>query len=608
MEQVVPLDTQLFDVLRLESDDTTADFIASVQVRPHFHPIVDLFTGAIIGFEILSRGVPPFESPDKMFRQAAEIGATWDLEMACCDAALAKIASLQESSNRWKYFINVSPAVFSDQRFISRFTESYIRNYGIDCCQIVIEITEEKRINDCDAFERQIANYAGRGFHIALDDFGSGHSGLITLIASTPHFLKLDMAVVRDIHKHYYKQNLVQAIVSFASSVNIGLIAEGVECMEELDILVRYGVRYAQGFLFGTPQPEPYGLSIDWKTRLEHLVKKYDPSALESDATIGNLVTCPETIQRHTMQCMHLDLVFKKRPHVDHVVVLDGYSVAGLITRQHFYLKTGGAFGYDLFKKKQVETVCKSNPLCVGERISITTLAKLAMERASEDLYDPVLVVDGTGRFLGTVTLKQVLTKSIELEIHSAIGLNPLTGLPGNNVINRWIHDTLFGKEYMILYFDLDQFKAYNDLYGFLMGDELLRFTARTLVQWANRLEIPAKVGHVGGDDFVIVSPAIICESTLDELCKTFDADKLEFFKKEDVERGFVEVDDRRGNPARMPLVTLSIAVIDSTKMSGDTHPALFSELAASLKKKIKQKTYETGKSGYLYERRIRQE
>jgi EAL domain-containing protein (putative c-di-GMP-specific phosphodiesterase class I) len=233
MGQVVPLDNPLCNVLKLGSGDTIADFIASVQVRPHFHPIVDLFTGAIIGFEILSRGVPPFESPDKMFRQAAELGATWDLEMACCDAALAKIASLQESSNRWKYFINFSPAVFSDQRFTSRFTESYLRKYGIDCCQIVIEITEEKRTNDCDAFERQIANYAGRGFHIALDDYGSGHSGLITLISSTPHFLKLDMAVVRDVHKHYYKQNLVRAIVSFASSVNTGLIAEGIECLEE---------------------------------------------------------------------------------------------------------------------------------------------------------------------------------------------------------------------------------------------------------------------------------------------------------------------------------------------------------------------------------------
>ena len=142
-----------------------------------------------------------------------------------------------------------------------RFTQALLKEYGIDQKQIVIEITEEKSFADFLHFEKLVAHYANQGFKIALDDFGSGYSGLITLIASTPHYMKLDMALVRDIHKHDYKQKLVKAIIAFASSVNARLIAEGVETVEELEVLIRYGIRYAQGFLFGLPESEPYALT-----------------------------------------------------------------------------------------------------------------------------------------------------------------------------------------------------------------------------------------------------------------------------------------------------------------------------------------------------------
>jgi EAL domain-containing protein (putative c-di-GMP-specific phosphodiesterase class I) len=204
------------------------ELIETQQIRPHFQPVIDLITTSVLGFEILSRGAPPLAMPQQMFAEAKRLGMTWELETACRSAALRKISSLPETIQSALFFINVSPDIFSDPRFVERFTQTMLREFGIDQKQIVIEITEEKSVADYMHFEKLVAHYANQGFKIALDDFGSGYSGLITLIASTPHYLKLDMALVRDIHKHDYKQKLVKAIIAFASSVNARLIAEGV--------------------------------------------------------------------------------------------------------------------------------------------------------------------------------------------------------------------------------------------------------------------------------------------------------------------------------------------------------------------------------------------
>ena len=343
--------SQAFDQNQVSCD--LREFIKAVQLRPYFHPIIDVFTGTVLGYEVLSRGAEPYESPYKMFQEAARVGATWDLEMQCCKVALEKIAGFSEPLKSMNYFVNVSPTVFSDPRFINEFTKESLLEYGIDRRQIIIEITEEKAIHNYRLFENLIAHYSHEGFHIALDDFGSGHSGLITLVASTPHFLKLEMAIVRDVHKHDYKQKLVKTIVSFASSVNARLIAEGVKCLEELEVLIRYGVRHAQGFLFGTPQPHPLFPVKEWKGRLETLVEKYDVASVDLDTRIGGLVIRPATIQKGMMTCKDMDVMFKKMPHLDHVVILDKDIAFGLVTRQHFYLETGEPSVTPFFRKNR---------------------------------------------------------------------------------------------------------------------------------------------------------------------------------------------------------------------------------------------------------------
>ncbi len=143
--------------------------------------------------------------------------------------------------------------------------------------------------------------------------------------------------------------------------------------------------------------------------------------------------------------------------------------------------------------------------------------------------------------------------------------VSPLTGLPGNVQIQTEIKKRLLKKEeFAILYFDLDNFKSYNDLYGFAKGDEIIKFTARTIVRNIHAVELESSfVGHIGGDDFI----AIVSNADYEQICKNvikeFDEKVLDYFTKEDVERGYVEVANRRGIIEQFPLTSISIGVVD---------------------------------------------
>lgn len=142
--------------------------------------------------------------------------------------------------------------------------------------------------------------------------------------------------------------------------------------------------------------------------------------------------------------------------------------------------------------------------------------------------------------------------------------VSPLTGLPGNVQIQTEMKKRLLKKEeFAILYFDLDNFKAYNDLYGFTKGDEIIKFTARTISRNVHNSDCEDSfVGHIGGDDFI----AIVSETDYEEICrnviKEFDEKVLDFFSKEDARRGYVEVANRRGIIEEFPLTSISIGVV----------------------------------------------
>ena len=145
----------------------------------------------------------------------------------------------------------------------------------------------------------------------------------------------------------------------------------------------------------------------------------------------------------------------------------------------------------------------------------------------------------------------------------AARDLSPLTGLPGNFKITAEIETAIKeAKQFALVHGDLDNFKAYNDHYGFMRGDEVIRFCAKSLSEAAESLGIAdAFVGHIGGDDFVAIVPPDIAEPFCKEVITRFDDGILDLYDTSDALRGYIEVIDRRGERYAFPVVSLSLGV-----------------------------------------------
>lgn len=142
--------------------------------------------------------------------------------------------------------------------------------------------------------------------------------------------------------------------------------------------------------------------------------------------------------------------------------------------------------------------------------------------------------------------------------------LSPLTGLPGNFRIAAELEARVNGDsgEFAVLYADLNAFKSYNDHYGFLRGDEVIKFTARVCTEALAQDPDPADfAGHVGGDDFVLITAPEKAERIAQNIVAGFDAGIRNFYDVEDLERGYVEVSDRQGNPHRRGVVSIAVGI-----------------------------------------------
>jgi diguanylate cyclase (GGDEF)-like protein len=192
--------------------------------------------------------------------------------------------------------------------------------------------------------------------------------------------------------------------------------------------------------------------------------------------------------------------------------------------------------------------------------------------------------------------IQRILGRTID-----ALAANPLTLLPGNRAIEQAIDARLSGGEaFAVAYADLDNFKAYNDVYGWYDGDEIIKLAARSLVAAAARYAGEnGFVGHIGGDDFVIVADA----ASVEELCglaiALFEGSLAHYYKPEDWERGYITTVSRTGELQEFPPVSLSIAVAVSSG-ANYRHVAEFIQTAAEIKQYLKSKAG----SNFLIDRR----
>jgi EAL domain-containing protein (putative c-di-GMP-specific phosphodiesterase class I) len=205
----------------------------------------------IVAFEALLRSRHPvLDSPAALLRVAEAHDRILDLGQEVFALAAVRLHELPSLTS---LFINVHPLQFSDGERLRRDLEP-LQPHAV---RVTLEITERSRLNDIHDWESTIRMLADLGFSVAIDDLGAGYNSLTMLADLQPRYIKLDMALIRNIDQEPRKQRLVQLMATFADATNANLIAEGVETGEEARTLIACGTHLLQGYFFGRPTGPP---------------------------------------------------------------------------------------------------------------------------------------------------------------------------------------------------------------------------------------------------------------------------------------------------------------------------------------------------------------
>lgn len=265
------------------------------------------------------------------------------------------------------------------------------------------------------------------------------------------------------------------------------------------------------------------------------------------------------------------------------IIVADDRPV-GLLMKERLHQLLAGQFGLPLYWNRGVERIMNDQPLIVDEQMPVEQVSQLAMNRHYSHLYD-VVIITQDGRLAGAATIRAILECMTALRTEAARSANPLTGLPGNEDIQFELHRRIQSRRpFAVIYADLDYFKWFNDCFGFGLGDELIRYLADSLRSAMEQHGKPGDfIGHIGGDDFIVVAGAGYAEQICRSLIARFDGGIKTFYGGAEI----TSVEDRHGNIVDQEGVTLSLSLL---VWDGDTDvtPEDISKLAAKLKKRAK--------------------
>ncbi|HCZ9592441.1 TPA: EAL domain-containing protein [Vibrio cholerae] len=244
MNHIHPYQNELSDILRKQ------------RITPLFQPIVHLASERAIGYESLSRGPQqsPLHTAGSLFEAAEQCQRLPELEKICVHKAAAAWSSFGIDS---QLFINLSPDMLLHSQQHQWELPQLMQRHRLSANQVVFEISERTPALQLDELKNSVQHLQAQGFSIAIDDMGSGYSGLKLWSELQPDFVKIDRYFIHNIDSNPIKLKFVRSLVQLAEQLDCQLIAEGVETRSELLAIADLGIELIQGYLFGRPQLTP---------------------------------------------------------------------------------------------------------------------------------------------------------------------------------------------------------------------------------------------------------------------------------------------------------------------------------------------------------------
>lgn len=573
--------------------------IADRALHAVFQPIFDLAQGRHFACEALIRGPESstLHLPADLFAAAAAAQLTQELEWLAVETAMTQFAAQRPSL---RLFLNMSIGCLHASRQRFNDVRRDLLRLGVAPSRIVIEITENESVTDYSDLQDLLQEVRRMGIQIAMDDMGEGFSNLRMWSDVRPEFVKIDRHFIHDIDSDPLKLHFVRAMHEIADVCGSALIAEGVETPAQLSVLRRLGINFFQGFGIARPHRDiavasgcAPAIAAD-----QGILVLPPPHRRAHSPAIAQLAHELEAVSPETDNDS-VYRMFEANPTLGIVPVVADDRPLGIITRNSLIDRFARPFRRELYGRRPC-TMVMDPPQMFEDTQSVQDVARIIGSLHGNQIGDS-FVITRKGRYRGIGYLRELMAIITDLQIRAARYANPLTQLPGNVPINEQLEELLSSnREFVAAYCDLDNFKAYNDTYGYLPGDQMIQQIGRLLAEAA--AELDDFVGHVGGDDFVVLMQSVDWEARLRQVIRIFDAGLGQHLTAAHMLAGGYHGEDRRGNAVFHRLPALSIGCVRVAPGSDLSHHDVSAALVEA-KKAAKR----TQGSSLFVERRITQ-
>ena len=530
-----------------------------------FQPIIHSHTGKIYAVEALLRNVQNISglnAIDDLFNMAFNDDYLYELDLQLREKAIKKFSNID--IDNLKLFYNLDNRIIYNKNLSSGNTSKILKKYKLNKNIICFELSEKGTAIEQNALSTMIQRYKENGYSIAIDDFGIGVSGLKLLYFSEANIIKLDRFFISNIDQDSKKKLFCSSIIEMAHIMGMQVVAEGVETAKEFYTCKDIGADFIQGFLVQKPTVEIEEIKTIYNNILTLINedKRNNPNATIDEEFIEPIIALSVNTSLY-----ELFVHFKESTKNNFVPIVDEYdNFLGIIYESDIKKISYSQYGLSLAQNKTFcSTLIKYLKPSLSVEISWGIDKILEMYNLNSKDALGIFITQGN-KYRGFINLNSLLTLSYKRNIEIATNQNPLTKLPGNNQIEKFIEKTLRRNHKItthIIYFDFNDFKPFNDIYGFRLGDRAILIFSELLQK---RYPKDSFIAHIGGDDFFVG----LKNYKMEEVFELTNKVQIEFknsvenlYSKKDKENGLLIAKDRFNVERSFNLLSVSSAIIE---------------------------------------------
>ena len=538
------------------------DIIKHKLVTSHFQAIVDLKAARNLGFEALVRTSPKIERipPDQLFARADEAECLAELDHLCMFTALArsKVKKIDCLT-----FINILPIN------LAALCEYFKDKLDLKpLAGVVLEISEKYPLDDFAELKPHINMLRQCGALIAIDDLGAGYAGLKVWSEIQPDFVKIDRHFISHIDTDNIKREFVRSILEIARGIGCQVIAEGIETEAELAVVLSIGITLGQGYLMHRPEEYPTDqlsmgtIALDKKATQRELFVR--PSEKVSSITRKLTPLSPTDLIEDVYHLFLRDVGLHSMP------VVKGKRPVGIVSRVQLLELLTNRNALIENANKVIASVMDRAPITVDEQESLELLSYALTSKPNPDL-SAGFIVTVEDEYSGVGVASDLLKHVTQNQNNHSRYSNPLTLLPTSVPVCEWLDKLLEEKsDFHMAYLSINHFKLFNGIYGYSKGDDLIKLLADIVV--SNTMLGEDMVGHIGGDNFVIVSRNQHCAEKCRAILNDFKTAIPDFYSKSENDSGMMIHHHADGEQTKARLVSLAIGLVNPDVKARHTH------------------------------------